>query len=136
MALPFLPHPSTHWQSRTLCAHWLAPDWLQHKERRARQDHHVPGHVPFCTFAMYSPCGRNLSNMLKRLRLMFSVPISTLLLGFRFAFTHSLLHCNDLRIPFALVLPRSIPLFCSHGTAWLPTQQAHSGMLNLVLSMT
>jgi hypothetical protein len=23
----FLRTPSTHWQSRTLYAHWLAPDW-------------------------------------------------------------------------------------------------------------
>jgi hypothetical protein len=41
----------------------------------------------------------------------------------RYAFAPKSLPCNHLRIPFALVLPRSDAALSSHGTAWLPAQQ-------------
>jgi hypothetical protein len=138
MALPFPPHPSTHWQRVRCTLSIWQPESECHEGREetgGKSSYPSIGHavalpspcggnVPSWLNAVLSPCDCQVQGAWWRPIYLFdkrehkanpghALPCRMVI---HYAFAPKSLPCNHLRISFALVLPRSCPMHWSHGT--------------------
>ena len=127
MALPFLPHPSTTWQSGTVCGYILPNlNACMRSEPRWRREQITM--FPAMYLSVPLPCIRPVQVRIveaylthrKHSLYVHPQPCEPYRMVISYAFAPKSLPCNHLRIPFALVLPRSSPFCCSHSACVAP----------------